>query len=658
MNKKIVSCTLMGVTMLNSVVPALATYSHIDDVEYDEKGNSVAEIHETQEIVSGQGAQTEVYAKVGSDFKVIIPKSLTISGTTKTGAYTVDVTGDISGTEFIKVVPEESFLLKTAGKPDVTANIIQDKIQWSYNEVLNSRAVIGNGEIYASGLTAGEWDGSFWFNISLEDLTSDENTSKEINLAEGEIVNAGEVQLGSGQGGSVKIMNGSTDVSKLATYSSDNPNISVTNGIIDTSKASAGEIANITVTYNEVGTQTASITDLFVIRASASNALQATFTVKVIGIEFDKENIQLKKGDSVAVIANLIPEGTEGTMSFKVSGLEKEVNGNTITIKTTKDTMVGNYTLVATYNGYSETLNIQVVEDTTESEPEQHVCNYNIEEIITPATCTEAGEKKLSCKCGESKTETIPENGHKWEDDFTVDVKAECEKDGSKSVHCSNCSETKYETTIPMTGHSYKDGTCENCGQAEPEQVTYVTLRSPAGETDKYSSFLGSKVENSRYRRAEISRIVFYADSSSAAGHYVADNNCWDVSDAQDGSIIAWATSDIVYSGTYNIHVAPKNPGTKIKLHENSSTLFRYLPAAYQIEGLENIGITVIPSGMFSETTYLRTISIPDSVTKIECNFYGSNLKSITWRGTTYTDKTTFNQALIDAGIATKDVWI
>ena len=132
MNKKIVSCALMGATVANSVLPVMATeitYPHLDKVQYDTDGNSVAEIHEEVDVTEAGTSTTNVYAELGKEFLVTIPKSLTLSGTTKKGAYTVEVEGDIAGTDKVKVVPDETFALMNVAKAGYTFEDIRQEHQ-------------------------------------------------------------------------------------------------------------------------------------------------------------------------------------------------------------------------------------------------------------------------------------------------------------------------------------------------------------------------------------------------------------------------------------------------------------------------------------------------------------------------------------------------
>ena len=105
--------------------------------------------------------------------------------------------------------------------------------------------------------------------------------------------------------------------------------------------------------------------------------------------------------------------------------------------------------------------------------------------VTTPATCTAAGVKTLTCTvCSATKKETIPATGHAWDtewskdndhhwhkcknancteiadqaehswDEGTVTTPATCTADGVKTLTCTVCSATKKET-IPATGHAW-----------------------------------------------------------------------------------------------------------------------------------------------------------------------------------------------------------
>lgn len=117
-------------------------------------------------ITSNTTGVVQVTANQGSTFSVTIPKSVDL-GSTGTASYEVRINGDISGDEVVRVVPDASFQMTQAGKTPVTAVISQTETEAGAMELLNSKTKLITGQISAAGLTAGEWSGTFNFNINL-----------------------------------------------------------------------------------------------------------------------------------------------------------------------------------------------------------------------------------------------------------------------------------------------------------------------------------------------------------------------------------------------------------------------------------------------------------------------------------------------------------
>ena len=111
---------------------------------------------------------TTVYAEIGSEFKVTIPKKIVLDGATKSGTYQVTVEGDIAGLEVISVTPDSAVTLSSKDKADVIGTITQDKLNWTYSEIYTDSKILANGTISAQGITAGAWNGTFNFAIKLE----------------------------------------------------------------------------------------------------------------------------------------------------------------------------------------------------------------------------------------------------------------------------------------------------------------------------------------------------------------------------------------------------------------------------------------------------------------------------------------------------------
>lgn len=60
------------------------------------------------------------------------------------------------------------------------------------------------------------------------------------------------------------------------------------------------------------------------------------------------------------------------------------------------------------------------------------------------------------------KTEEIDALGHDWNQEYTVDKEATCEENGSKSIHCNRCKETKDTVVINALGHLFTDYVDDN----------------------------------------------------------------------------------------------------------------------------------------------------------------------------------------------------
>ena len=81
--------------------------------------------------------------------------------------------------------------------------------------------------------------------------------------------------------------------------------------------------------------------------------------------------------------------------------------------------------------------------------------NYGEWQISVNSTCTSEGEKYRICgDCGYTEYRNIELAEHSWDNKYTVDKEPACTADGSKSIHCLECSATKNSAVIPATGHT------------------------------------------------------------------------------------------------------------------------------------------------------------------------------------------------------------
>lgn len=131
-------------------------------------------------------------------------------------------------------------------------------------------------------------------------------------------------------------------------------------------------------------------------------------------------------------------------------------------------------------------------------EVEEGVCLHptsRVEGYVAPTCTTEGATGTTYCgECGQvlKESEVIPVSHEGFETYTEGYVAPGCETEGATgTTYCSNCDEVVTESeVIPATGHSYVDGACENCGEAEPsddvitntiEEETYVFSSYTAG---------------------------------------------------------------------------------------------------------------------------------------------------------------------------------
>ena len=582
-------------------------------------------------VYASESFSSTVTADVESTYVVSIPKSLGLevdSIGVGTVSYETYAQGDTEAGKSVYIVPDGSFNMTKAGSSNtVVATVEQTKTEWTSSELLGDSPIIGNGTITAMGLTTGTWDGVFYFNITKDDSGSSIGTvideTKEVELIEGQTVDAGTFTLGRSQVGAVSLSYDDTDVTTSASYSSDNPNITVDkNGVINTDNASGGESATITATYtytdktemasafsyrgNGVLLTASIVPNLYaseVQEVEETKTLTAHFKVQVIDIVFDTDTLRLEQGQSATITADVLPDEVNGEVTWSLAGLDFGTTGNSITINVAEDATPGNYTLIASYGTYMQSLSIQIVS--------KHICDYGEGVITTEPTCDKDGVRTFTCECGSSYTEVEPSGGHSYSGKVTTEEK--CLTDGVKTYTCSTCGDS-YTEIIPALKHNYVDGVCSRCGETDPNSLTKVTLRGDANIANEGDEFLGLSYNSYKPVYREYVFNIVFTDWVEGSGHTIGDEGVFDVSAAGDGSIVAWLvtpglsdpynTSGGGSIDRYSVFIAPTKENTIISLPANSSMLFSHLTSIYHIYGLETVDFSNVVNGtkMFYKT--------------------------------------------------------
>ncbi len=175
-NKKTLTKILSFGLVFCNILPAFAY-----DIPLDKNDNSEEFVEYQNSSDDDFVSSTNVFAKIASEYKITIPKTIVLNGTKKEAGYNVKVEGDIAGYETIYVVPEDSFDLYTTKKFPQLATVTQDKVTWKYNEF----DTVADGLVQAPTITAGKWSGVFYFNIGIEGSDDDDFVLGDIILPDG-----------------------------------------------------------------------------------------------------------------------------------------------------------------------------------------------------------------------------------------------------------------------------------------------------------------------------------------------------------------------------------------------------------------------------------------------------------------------------------------
>lgn len=202
--------------------------------------------------------------------------------------------------------------------------------------------------------------------------------------------------------------------------------------------------------------------------------------------------------------------------------------------------------LVACGNASSIPVAETATEETTEKAEVPHEHTYT-EEVTTPATCLEEGEKTFTCECGDTYTEAISATGHDFAE-YVSNEDATYEADGTETATCSVCGET--DTRIAegsMLTYTFEDM------EATKYAKSTVNVRSlPTADGEKLGGLstndevkVTGKCNETGWYRIEYSDSVAYVSDS-----YLVDNKVETKSaeiPASNSSSTASASSEFPY---------------------------------------------------------------------------------------------------------------
>ena len=251
-----------------------------------------------------------------------------------------------------------------------------------------------------------------------------------------------------------------------------------------------------------------------------NRASTVTILDRAISVYADKDGmtVNAKDGELVLVVAKNVkvinaPEGTKIVVADGATGLT--VNGKSVSDDQT-----------------------YIVPKTEPAKPSSgssggysHSHSYT-ETITTPATCTADGEKKLTCSCGDTKTEVIPALGH------DVNGVAYIPNGDAHLRHYQECKRCKekifadctYEMTPGETEDTYK---CSVCGDTYKVAKDSAVRIGEAGYTTLGAALEAATEGNNTIvllKDLEVAAQINVTKSVTieGAGHTIkADNASW-----------------------------------------------------------------------------------------------------------------------------------
>ena len=221
---------------------------------------------------------------------------------------------------------------------------------------------------------------------------------------------------------------------------------------------------------------------------------------------------------------------------------------------------------------------------------------------ITPATCTENGERTRECEvCGATESEVIPA-AHIW-GEWTETIAPGCETEGERSHSCEVCGKTESET-IDALGHDYSEEytediapTCEN-----PGSESRHCSRCDATTDSREVAALGH----------DTSSVEWISDSEN---HWKVCARC---NNETEMAAHDFGTTGICVCGV--IEDTPLGEFTFTSLSNNRWEVTKYIGTRSTVvipSEYEGGAVTSIGSAAFEGYTDLTSVTIPDSVTSI-----------------------------------------
>ena len=344
--------------------------------------------------ISTQSNNNIVYENQSfNNYSISIPKSINLDEN-KIGEYEISVSGSIETYQEVYVNPIDSiestsdidFYMISDSDEKAKTIITQDKNIWDYQDVKNSN--IAQGTISSNELKAGEWEGTFYFEFGINEITS---SIENINIPIGGT-------------SSFNIYYNGEDITSSAIYDIDNSNVTIKNGKISISNSATSDVVKVNISL-------------------PNKNLVKTITINIIDIDILKDgksinSINITKGDTIELNAKISPSTINKNVTWTYKNVNATVNKNKLTINTSSMNS-GTYTIKASYGGCNKTITLIVEEKQENNDIYPDTSNYTEEEkqilSIFETTLRNAGFSKTTDYMTKEEIEMFgPTDGMGW----------------------------------------------------------------------------------------------------------------------------------------------------------------------------------------------------------------------------------------------------
>lgn len=323
-------------------------------------------------------------------------------------------------------------------------------------------------------------------------------------------------------------------------------------------------------------------------------------------VEVDKETVNMCVGNTVTIIATVLPEKADDKNLTFVSDDEKIVivdeNGKLTAVSAGKATI----TVKSAVDGVQAIVDVSVFKAHT----------WNAGEVTTAPTCTETGVKTFICEtCGETRTEEVNATGHAWNDGEV--------------------------TTAPTyTTAGVKTFTCEICGETRTESIPKLSRIDISKATSKVKvSGISAKIYNGKSQTQ--STLVVTANGKKLkkdTDYSVAYSNNKNI-----GTATITITGKNGYTGTVRKTFAIKTQVGKVY-----TTSLKYKVTNARVDGKGTV--SVVGSAYKIGDRKFTTLKIADTVTIGGVKFKITRIEKNAFRGYKYLTTVTIGSNVTSVG--------